>query len=130
MSHSQPKRAGPPESETGQVPAPDALLELLTADYTRAILAAIRTEPKPARVIAEECGASRPTVYRRLNSLEDAGLVASGMAYESDGHHRTVFEATLETLSLDLVDDGLSVTVTTRDAGRTAPLSPQRVSSD
>jgi len=102
---------GPTERE---LPAED-LLALLEADYTRTILAAIRSDPKPARALVEECGASRPTIYRRLNSLQDAGLVESRMAYDPDGHHRTVFESTLERVAIDVTDDGLSVTVITTD---------------
>jgi len=95
----------------------EELLELLDANYTQAILEAIRTEPKPAGALAEECDASRPTVYRRLNSLRDAGLVETGMAYDADGHHRTVFEATLESVTVDVDDEGLTVTVETSAAG-------------
>ena len=105
------------EVGTGCELAPDELLELLDADYTRAILSAIRTEAKPARTLAEECGASRPTVYRRLNRLQEAGLVDASLAYDADGHHRTVFETTLESVTLDVTDQGLSVSVTHGSGG-------------
>jgi AcrR family transcriptional regulator len=93
--------------------SPAELLALLDAEYTRAILAAAGQRARSARAIAEEVGASRATVYRRLDSLQEAGLVETGMQYDADGHHRAVFEATLETLSIDVTGDGLSVTVTT-----------------
>jgi DNA-binding transcriptional ArsR family regulator len=108
---------------------PIAVLELLDAEYTRSILEAIRRESKPARALGEQCGASRPTVYRRLNRLRDAGLVETDMVYDSDGHHRTVFEATFESVSVDVTDDGLSVSVTMN--GAETSRSPARsVSSD
>lgn len=93
----------------------DELLELLDAEYTRAVMESIRGDPKPAREIAEECGASRPTVYRRLEALVDAGLVDSTMTYDPDGHHRAVFETTLESISVELDADGVSVSVSTED---------------
>jgi response regulator of citrate/malate metabolism len=96
------------------------VLTLLDAEYTQRILQAIRTEAKPARAIAEECGASRPTVYRRLNGLRDAGLVEAAMRYDVDGHHRTVFETTFEALSVDVTADGLDVTITTNGSGPSA----------
>ena len=105
--------------EAGETPetAPEEILALLNTDYTRAILEAIEAEAKAARDIAEECDASRPTVYRRLNGLQEAGLVETGMVYDADGHHRTVFEATFEALSVDVTADGLAVTVTTAESG-------------
>ena len=122
MSLKQPERTGPGGSEhdpDGERDPTD-LLSLLNAEYTTSILEAIQRESKSARAIAEECGASRPTVYRRLNALEDAGLVDSGMVYDADGHHRTVFETTLEAISVDLVGGGLSVSVATSGSDRSS----------
>jgi predicted transcriptional regulator len=106
--------------------ASEELLELLDTEYTQRILEAVRTEPKPARALAEECDASRPTVYRRLNSLQEAGLVETSMTYDADGHHRTVFEATLESITVDVRDDGFSVTITTsaKDRSPSRPSDP------
>lgn len=123
MSLRQPERK---EQTEQREPADGDLLELLDAEYTRDIIEAIREEPKSARRLADECGASRPTVYRRLNTLQEAGLVESELAYDADGHHRTVFEATVETLSVDVTDDGLSVTVNTGGSDRDAHRPPER----
>jgi predicted transcriptional regulator len=130
MSLKQPERTSPGGSDQDADGEQDSmgLLSLLNAEYTQSILESIQREAKPARTIAEECGASRPTVYRRLNALEDAGLVDSDMAYDADGHHRTVFETTLEAVSVDLVGDGLSVTVTTGGFDQSSSRSPRRSS--
>lgn len=102
------------QKPAGQVDAsPAELLELLDAEYTQEILEATGREARSARELAERCGASRPTVYRRLNSLQEVGLVDTEMEYDADGHHRALFEATLEAVSVDVTGDGLSVTVTT-----------------
>lgn len=111
---------GPTETEHDAEP----LLALLDADYTQTILRETRTDPRPARALADTCDASRTTIYRRLNRLEDAGLVTSHIAHDPDGHHRTVYEATLESVTLDVTDDGYAVTVQTtshRPAARPAP---------
>jgi predicted transcriptional regulator len=131
MSLKQPESTGPGGSELDSdgEREPTDLLSLLNADYTTSILETIQQESKSARTIAEECDASRPTVYRRLNALEDAGLVDSGMVYDADGHHRTVFETTLEAISVDLVSGGLSVTVATNGSDRSASRPPGRPSS-
>jgi hypothetical protein len=52
-----------------------AVLDLLEDEYTRRILEALAEEPRPARELIEATDASRATVYRRLNSLQDHGLV-------------------------------------------------------
>jgi len=113
MSRRQPTRAsaGRDESDGGQDAATAGeIMELLDAEYTQEILEAIRAEARSARELATVCGASRPTTYRRLNALVAAGLVETDMVYDADGHHRTVYEATFRRLSIDVTDDGLSVT--------------------
>ncbi|GAB3316158.1 ArsR family transcriptional regulator [Haloplanus rallus] len=94
----------------------DEVLALLEDDYSRAILEALHADPRPARGLVEACDASRATIYRRLDRLEDAGLVDSWLSYDADGHHRTVFEATLDAVTVGLDGDGIGVTVTTDDA--------------
>jgi DNA-binding HxlR family transcriptional regulator len=121
---------GRTDTDTREQAASEELLALLDADYTQSILEAIRTEAKSARALVEECGASRPTIYRRLNSLEEAGLVESAIAYDPDGHHRTAFEATLETVAVDMTDDELSVSVSTKEPDRTPTQTIQSVAGD
>lgn len=113
LKQTEPTAGRERETVAGAEASPDEYLALLTADYTRAILEAIRSEPRSARAIAEEVGASRATVYRRLNSLEAVGLVDSELTYDSDGHHRTTFEATLERVTVCLSERGFSVAVAT-----------------
>ncbi len=106
--------------------SPAELLELLDAEYTQEILKAVGREAMSARELAGQCGASRPTVYRRLNSLQEAGLVDTEMEYDADGHHRAVFEATLEAVSVDVTGDGLSMTVTTSTADEPSTRAERR----
>ncbi|WP_251330237.1 ArsR/SmtB family transcription factor [Haloplanus pelagicus] len=93
----------------------DEVLALLEDDYSRAILEAVHAEPRSARDLVEECEASRATIYRRLDRLDDAGLVESWLSYDADGHHRTVFEATVDAVTVGLDADGIGVTVETDD---------------
>jgi predicted transcriptional regulator len=97
-----------------QVPTDD-LLDLLSDDCTRELLGAIRTESKSARTLVEECGVSRPTVYRRLNRLQAVGLVTEQMAYDSDGHHRRTFTTAVETVGIELGDTGFEASLTIED---------------
>lgn len=83
------------------------VLSLLSNEFARQILTAISTRSLPAREIADRLDISRATVYRRLNRLEEAGLVESTMSYHAEGHHRKQFQATLDRVEVAVTDDGL-----------------------
>lgn len=83
----------------------DELLTLLGDDYTRDILATLGDESLPAREISDRADVSRPTVYRRLNRLEDAGVVETTMEIHLDGKHRKQFQIVLDEVAVSLVGD-------------------------
>jgi DNA-binding transcriptional ArsR family regulator len=122
MSQLRQRAARPRDARSGStadapqvtVP-PDDLFELLNDDHVRRILRATRGEALPARELIDRCDASKPTVYRRLNRLEDAGLVTSRQTYDPDGHHRQTFRSTLEAVTVALTDDGIEADVATVD---------------
>lgn len=100
-----PKRTDPepPEVDT------EELLGLLSNDYARAIMAEISDEALPAREIAQRLDISRATVYRRLDWLEEAGVLKSTMSCEPNGNHRQRFRVIVDRLALSLESDGISV---------------------
>lgn len=101
-------------NERGNTVMPaDKLFELLGDKHTRRILEMIADESLGGREIAEAASLSRPTVYRRLGELEEAGLVKTTMAIRSDGHHHKKYSAVLEKVNLALNEDGLTATVQT-----------------
>jgi DNA-binding transcriptional ArsR family regulator len=85
-------------------PPAEMVFELLDDPHVRTILNAVRDEPRPARELVELCEGSRPTVYRRLERLETAGLVESQTQVHPDGHHRKLFTTDVEAISLELCD--------------------------
>lgn len=89
----------------------DEVIDLLGDDYVCDILRALEAGPKPARAIAEQCGMSRPTVYRRLNRLTDAGLVESRMSLVEDGHHRQQFHLVFDELEVQIREGGIDGSV-------------------
>jgi len=98
--HAQPSTADSTSSADAE-----EVLSLLADEHAQAIIETISDEALPARTIATELDISRATVYRRLNRLEEAGLVTSAMTYRSDGRHRQRFQATFEEVRL-AVDGG------------------------
>ncbi|MFB6243360.1 MAG: ArsR/SmtB family transcription factor [Halobaculum sp.] len=84
-------------------------LELLSDDCARRILEIVAADATAARDISERLDVSRTTVYRRLDRLEEAGLLETGMEYDPDGHHRKVFELAVDRLAVSLDANGVSV---------------------
>ena len=96
--------------------AGEDLLGLLDDEYVREVLLALVDEPKTAAAIAADCDCSRPTVYRRLDRLTEAGLVTTSLSIGADGHHRKLFRRRFDGLTVDLREDGWSVAVETVEA--------------
>lgn len=110
------------ECRTSENPdlTPTELLELLGDEYTRKVLSVIADDPKRGRKVAQEASISRATAYRRLNELQEAGLVETEMAVDPDGHHHERFHAILDRadVSFDRTGFSASVSVEGTDAGR------------
>lgn len=92
----------------------DTVARLLEDDCTQTILKRTHDQPMTAAELTEACSASRATVFRRLDDLTDQGLLEKRTELDADGQQRTVYAATLDKVVVDLTDDGLEVTVTTR----------------
>ncbi|MEA1932506.1 MAG: winged helix-turn-helix domain-containing protein [Euryarchaeota archaeon] len=89
----------------------DELLALLSDEYACRILCALDDEPLSADDLVARCEMSRPTVYRRLEQLIDAGIVDAQPASSTDGHHKREFRRTLGGLSVRICEDGVDGTV-------------------
>lgn len=92
-------------------PALGTVVGLLDDDYARTVLEATARKPHSAAELAEVADVSRQTVYRRLEGLKAAGLVAESTRPRADGHHETVYEAALSELRVELTDEGFSFTI-------------------
>ncbi len=125
MATNQPSMTGPPDSPAepytqdrshtepvSTVPA-EELLELLGDEYTRCVLQAVADQPRTGREIIDATDVSKPTVYRRLDRLEDAGLVETTQRLDPDGHHCKQFHAVISGLDLEFGQDGVCVSVQT-----------------
>ena len=98
------------ERESDSDPDPDAVFELAADDTARRILSAASEGPRSASELAERCGVSKPTVYRRLETLRDHGLVEGNLRISRDGDHHKEFETTVDRVCLEF-EGGLSVDV-------------------
>jgi predicted transcriptional regulator len=107
-AESQPRLPGHPEDDRCEVESTQ-LLALLGDEHAIQILQTLGEAAAPAREIAEEVGVSRTTVYRRLDRLEEAGLVQASMKYSPDGHHKQQYEVAVDRVQLDIADGSLEV---------------------
>ena len=94
-------------SEASEAPEP---LSLLDDEHARAIMLALTEGPHRGRELAETCDSSRPTVYRRLNRLEEAGLVTTETILDPDGHHCKEFHLVRDQLTVTIEDGTMLVT--------------------
>lgn len=69
----------------------------------------------PARHLAEELDVSRSTVYQRIERLQELDLLAESTDVDPDGHHRSVYEARLDRILVELTEDDFTVSVVRRD---------------
>jgi len=90
----------------------DAILALLDDEYARSILVHLTTEPMSVDELCTACEMSDATAYRRLDRLQDAQLVTEQQELDPDGHHYKRYVATVESVTVTLVDGTYEVTVT------------------
>jgi len=89
-------------------PTLETVVALLDDDHARAILTATSDDALSAKELSDRCDVSQATVYRRVERLTDAGLVTERTRPRADGHHDTVYAATLDELTIRLRDGELA----------------------
>jgi ArsR transcriptional regulator. len=97
-----------PEQTAEHAVEADELLELLGDEYTYRVFEAVVEEPRTGRELIDATGASKATVYRRLDELEEVGLVESTMSIASDGNHCKQFHTTVTSVEVSFDANGFS----------------------
>lgn len=88
-------------SEDSELEDVAAILEDETA---RAILAATGEQAMSVNDLAARLDASKPTIYRRIERLEECALVDVHVQPDTAGHHEKVLSATFDRLTVELSD--------------------------
>ncbi len=89
----------------------EEILDTIGDEHARRLLASVSIEPKSAKDIAEECDLSLPTVYRRIETLEEYDLVKDRTLVAEDGNHYKVYESNFESTVISLENDTYQVRV-------------------
>ncbi len=90
------------------------VMSLFSDEYAAEILEAIKESPSTAAELRECCEGSKVTIYRRLNSLEDAGLITSGVKVQVDGNHCKVYYPVVDRVTITITDDGFDTEIDRR----------------
>ncbi|ERG96796.1 MAG: transcriptional regulator [Haloquadratum walsbyi J07HQW2] len=88
------------------------LIDLLADEYVCALLCALNSDPQPVDTLVEACSMSRPTAYRRLDRLTDAGIVDARINPMSDGHHKREFWIVHDSFEIQIDTDGVDGSLT------------------
>ncbi|WP_135305106.1 ArsR/SmtB family transcription factor [Haloarcula amylovorans] len=96
-------------------PALGDILDILSDEYARDILAATSIKPMSAQQLADECEMSEPTVYRRVERLQTHGLLDEQTKVRTENNHYSVYTATLSEFSLALDTGSFEAAVTHTD---------------
>lgn len=81
------------------------------SDFVCDILVATRSEPHSAQELAEYCDTSLPTVYRRVNTLVDRGLLEEELQVDADGDHYKVYTSNLDYVRLEVEEAGFVTSI-------------------
>jgi len=89
----------------------EEILDTIGDQHAREVLAAISRESQSAKELAEECDLSLPTVYRRIEMLNEYNLVTDRTLVAEDGNHYKVYESNFESTVISLEDDEYRVRI-------------------
>lgn len=86
------------------------LLDLVGDEYTREVMVAVSETPRSATEVAATTSVSEPTAFRRLDRLEEFGLVEGVTVIDTDdGHHCKRFRTAVTGFVVEFGTEGVSV---------------------
>lgn len=95
---------------------PETVFDVLGSDVAREILTATSKRPLSAPALADRCGVSEPTIYRRIDALQDYDLLDQEREIGDDGHHYHRYAASLEAARIRLEDGEFEIDLATETA--------------
>ncbi len=89
----------------------EEILNTIGDEHARTVLAAISRNPRSAKELAEECDLSLPTIYRRLELLQEHDLITERTAVAEDGNHYNIYECNFDSTVITLEDQEYKVRI-------------------
>lgn len=93
---------------------PESVFDVLGNEHVRQILALASVEPVSADDLADHTDASQPTVYRRVNVLQEYDMLTEETELDDEGNHYKTYRTTLERVCFDVEDGGFTVDIQLR----------------
>ncbi|MFW5919711.1 MAG: ArsR/SmtB family transcription factor [Halanaeroarchaeum sp.] len=93
----------------------EEILDTIGDEYAREILAAVSMKARSAKELGEELDLSLPTVYRRIEVLEEHDLITSRTLVADDGNHYQVYECNFDSTVIRLENDEYDVRIYRRE---------------
>lgn len=93
----------------------EEILDTIGDEHARTVLAALSRESRSAKDLAETCDLSLPTIYRRLELLQENDLVSEQTVVADDGNHYKMYECNFDSTVISLEDDEYQVRIYRRD---------------
>lgn len=91
------------------------LADLIADDCARHILIETKNDPCSASELSTRLDTSEPTIYRRLERLQQHDLVSEEIRPVTDGKNYKVYQAQLHSVRLELTDEGFEIAVSRRE---------------
>lgn len=89
----------------------EQILNTIGDEHARTVLAAISREPRSAKELSGACDLSLPTIYRRLELLQEHDLVTERTVVAEDGNHYNVYDCNFDSTVITLEDDEYQVRI-------------------
>ncbi|MFB6207358.1 MAG: ArsR/SmtB family transcription factor [Haloglomus sp.] len=89
----------------------EEILNTIGDEHARTVLATISRDPRSAKELSEECDLSLPTIYRRLELLEEHDLINERTAVAEDGNHYNIYECNFDSTVITLKDEEYKVQI-------------------
>ena len=91
---------------------PTTLLDALGDEYTRAAFEAVLDRPRSGRDVAAATDMSRPTAFRRLNTLVELGLLETDQRIDAEeGHHHKEYRPVIDSFVVTIDDGGIDAVI-------------------
>lgn len=78
------------------------LFDLLIEPTTRRILSAVADDGLPVKELADRCGVSGRTMYRKVDRLREFDLLQADTKIDPNGNHYTVYESNVERVRITM----------------------------
>ena len=99
----------------------EGILEVMSNKYSRDLLRVTQTIPKPAFKIAEETKIPISTVYRRIQKLQDVGVVRISGEINLEGKKHFLYHSKVKAISTKIAGESINMEIIPNP-----PLTPQR----